>query len=306
MKKTTIILFSFALLLIVAGAVLCFAGTRSGDVFDNTVISSTPVSPDIGDNVKSIVVNLDEVTVNVYGNQDCEKSYIQTENVSEKHIKNKSATELNISDKTNFLDVIIDTIQNFAGVRNIFFREQVNTGAKTVNIYLSKNDKVDLTQLTVYADKGTVKIYNMDSTTTYTIEVGKTTDNITLENVSTGSNIHMTVEDGSVSVKDVNAVKLEASISNGNFYLTPINSPEYGYNYDLCTENGTIYINDDDTLSIKEGNQNTYESSLSDKEIAEKHDQLDGKFFITDVIVNSSSGSISIKEQDTLLDQKAE
>ena len=306
MKKTTIILFSFALLLIVAGSVLCFVGTRSGDVFDNTVISGDPISPDIDNNIKSIVVNFSEVTVNVYGNQDCEKSYIQTVNVSEKQIKNKSATELNISDKTGFLDVIIDTVQNFAGLRNIFFREQVNTGAKTVNIYLSKNDKVDLTQLTVYADKGTVKMYDLDSTTTYTIEVGETTDNITLENVATGSNIHLTVEDGSVSVKDVNAVKLEANIGNGNFYLTPTNSPEYGYNYDLCAENGTIYINDDDTLSTKEEGKNTYKKVLTDKELAEKNEQLDGKFFVTDVIVNSASGSISVKGQDTKLDQKTE
>ncbi|MBQ8696395.1 MAG: hypothetical protein IJ519_01630, partial [Clostridia bacterium] len=104
MKKTTIILFSFALLLMIAGAILCFVGTQSGDVFDSTIVADEPVTHDIGNNVKSIVVNLDEVTVNVYGGAS--RSYVETVNVNDKHIKSKSSTELSISDKTSFIDLI--------------------------------------------------------------------------------------------------------------------------------------------------------------------------------------------------------
>jgi hypothetical protein len=180
----------------------------------------------------------------------------------------------------------------------------VNNGAKTVNIYVS--DSIDLTQLTVYAERGTVNIHDMDSITTYTIEVDKATDNITLNNINTGSNIHLSIGDGSVSVKEVNAVKLEAKLTSGNFYFTPIGSPEYGYNYDLTTENGSIYINEDDSLSIKNGSQSSYRAALTAEELAEKNKQFGGKYSLTDLIVTSGAGSINIKGQDTTIDQKDE
>ncbi len=278
MKKTTIILFSFSLLLIVAGAVLCFIGTRTGDVFDNTVVSNEPIETDINENVKSIVVNLEEVTVNVYGNSD--KARIETVNVDAKQIKSKSSTEFNISDKTSFFDLILDTVQNFTGLRNILFREQVNTGAKTVNIYIT--DDVDLTQLTVYATKGSVNIFNMDSNTTYTLEVEQISDKITLSGVNTGSQIHLTVGSGTLSIENTSATVINATVNDGSFHLTE--GTDMGYAYDLTAAEGTVYVFGDDSQGTKENGNHKYTSEVPEGDY-------------TSVIVKTDKGNIHIKEK---------
>jgi len=269
MKKTTIILFSCALILIVAGAVLCFIGTQTGDVFDNTVISDTPVSIDIGENIKTIVIDLDEVTVNVNSTTD-DSSYIKTTNVDEKYLKSKSSTELNITDKTDFLDLVLDTVQNFAGLRNVFFREQVNTGAKTVDIYISEKGDVDLTKLKIVTNKGVVKINDMHTKTLYYIEVKEATEYITLNDVD-ASDITLNVTDGSVNLTDCTASHestnvwstngIKATLGSGTFYMTPSADKNCTYYYNLSATNGSITAPNDE-LIIKNENVSTYNDGV--------------------------------------------
>lgn len=269
MKKTTIILFSCALILIVAGAVLCFIGTQTGDVFDNTVISDTPVSMDIGKDINTIVIDLDEVTVNVNSTTD-DHSYIKTTNVDEKYVKSKSSTELNITDKTDYLDLVMDTVQNFTGLRNVFFREQVTTGAKTVDIFISEKGDVDLTKLKIVTNKGVVKINDMHTKTLYYIEVKEATEYITLNNVD-ASDITLNVADGSVNLTDCTASHestnvwstngIKANLGSGTFYMTPSSDNDCKYYYNLSATNGSITAPKEE-LIVKNENVSTYNDGV--------------------------------------------
>lgn len=240
MKRSAIVLIVFCLVLIIAGIILCLVGNSMGDVFDNTVITDGDYvkTTQIDKNVKKIIVKYTDATVNVYGG--AASDYIETVNIADDEIDLASASEITVSNKKDYITMAYDTVMQFSGLRNILFPGKSYTGEKTVNIYLS--GELNMTQLNFSLESGDVNIKNLDSNTDYGVEITDT-GNISVDTVSTKSNIDLTCASGNVSLNAVTCEHLTGSIGTGNLHAHEEKPGEH--HYDLTCENGMVYLNEE-------------------------------------------------------------
>ena len=257
MKKSSIIFCIFALALIIAGAILCFVGKSKGDVFDNSVLTDEDYvkKTDITSALNYIVVDYQNVTINVYGN--AQSDYIETINVDDSQINTSKSTGYTVSDSSDYLSMVYDTVTNFNGIRNILFPGRSHSGQKTVNIYLSGN--YNITQLNFKIENGDVNIYDLDSNTDYNINISGN-GNALLERVRTKSNTQINIAMGNVTLKDVSCTLLNGSIHTGNFHCYEENPGKHYY--DMSCENGMVYL-----LEESQGNSFVIDDSANTAKI---------------------------------------
>ena len=216
MKKSGIVLCCFALVLIVAGVVLCLVGKGKGDVFDNTAskedgyIVITPIESPL----KYISVNYSNVTVNVYGG--AESDYIETVNIEDAQINTTNPDQISITDQRDFITVALDTVTKFSGLRGFLFPgKSHSSGEKIVNIYLS--GKYNMGQLKFLTENGDIQVHNLNSSTTYILQInGK--GNITLDHVSTTMTTDVQTGAGNIVLDSVSCQKISGNIHTGSLY----------------------------------------------------------------------------------------
>lgn len=274
MKKTSIVLCIFCLLLIVSGIILCFVAKGSGDVFDNTALTegANQKRTPIDESKIKLIVDYTKVTIHVYGN--AQESYIDTINIDDDQIKIKN-NEITITDKSDYLTMAYDTVTKFDGLRNILFPGKSYTGEKTINIYLKDDQK--LTQLNLKTEGGEVTLQALNANTDYNIRVDGMGD-ITLKDIATESSISLHTDTGNVTLDEVTFMTLNGSIGVGNFcYTTP--TPK-GQICDLkCTANGTVYVYDEENPDSENGTSRGSEYKLEADEAEQTGDSLPGLTF---------------------------
>ncbi|MCI8332668.1 MAG: hypothetical protein HFE78_07570 [Clostridiales bacterium] len=237
MKKSSLILPIFSIVLIAAGVTLCFVGKAKGDVFDNTVLTEGDYihTTDITSDLNNIVIEYSNAEINVIGGAD--RNYIETFNISDAEINTSKASGITISDTSDYFSLAYDTIVHFNGIRNILFPGQSYSGNKKINIYLTGDYNV--TQLHFTLENGNINVSHLDSNTDYNFTI-KGKGDVSFEETSTKSQAYVKVNEGNVTLKQFGCVLLEGNIQTGNLHCYEENSGKHLYN--LTCENGMVYL----------------------------------------------------------------
>lgn len=220
MRATSVIFLIVAVVLVLVGIVTCTIGATLAEeqgieLFDtvadadNNLIYTYSYA---GEGIKKIAVNIGDADVNVYGGSDSD--YIELINFPQ-GVYDLTATNLTLSlvDNSSLLKIFSlgQNGFNFHGFRHFLHSLDFSDKTRTVNIYLTENSAVTL--LDIALGTGDLTVQNIDRPFDLygKLEAG----NVVLENITTTSDVKLTLGTGSVKTEDVlcRALKLEAAVA---------------------------------------------------------------------------------------------
>lgn len=218
MRATSVIFLIVAVVLVLVGIVTCTVGATLAEeqgieLFDTVADADNNLVYTYnyaGEGIKKIAVNIGDADVNVYGGSDAD--YIELINFPQ-GVYDLSATNLTLSlvDNSSLLKIFSlgQNGFNFHGFRHFFHSLDISDKTRTVNIYLTENSAVTL--LDIALKTGNLTVQNIDRPFDLygKLEAG----DVVLENISTTSDVKLTLGTGSVKTEDVlcRALKLEAA-----------------------------------------------------------------------------------------------
>lgn len=218
MRATSVIFLIVAVVLVLVGIVTCTVGTTLAEdqgieLFDtvadadNNLIYTYNYA---GEGIKKIAVNIGDADVNVYGGSDAD--YIELINFPQ-GVYDLSATNLTLSlvDNSSLLKIFSlgQNGFNFHGFRHFFHSLDFSDKTRTVNIYLTETSAVTLLDIALGA--GNLRVQNIDRP--FDLYGKLETGDVFLENITTTSDVKLTLGTGSIKTEDVlcRALKLEAA-----------------------------------------------------------------------------------------------
>ena len=101
---------------------------------------------------------------------------------------------------------------------------------------------------------GTIQVQNLDSNTDYSLRISGE-GNVSLDQVSTSSQIHVETGTGNITLNSVSCQLLSGNIHTGNLHC--YEQDPGGHLYELACENGMVYL-------LEQSQGNTYTVSDAD------------------------------------------
>lgn len=197
--------------MVVAGIVVCLigAGIASGngemlfpkDIGDGEgYVYDLTTSP-----MDKVKISVGDADVNIIGGAD--DTHVEIINFNENLCSFSGSTSIVSFTESKDISSMINFWDNgfsFKGLR-YFFRFSTPDGRKTVNVYLS--DKKDVKMFEIKADSGKISISDIKGGTDYDIAIGSGT--VKMNNIETTSSVHITASDTTTTTVNFDNVKAE-------------------------------------------------------------------------------------------------